>query len=126
MLIDFGTEEALEYKQLEKEALTFYEGFKAANWKTISSHYLKLTQRLVPLRIACSGGQIPLVDDSEDHSEYECEAVKPKKKKQPQIFSEFSFQSKFAALMDELKRIRDDEPDCKSNKLAAINSFLLN
>lgn len=41
------------------------------------------------------------------------ESVKPKKKKKVQVFSESSFQSKFIVLIEELKRIRNEEPDCK-------------
>lgn len=91
----------------------------------MSNHYLKLIQWLVPLRVACSGGRIPLIDDDKDDVGSELdqeglfhddnESVRPKKKKasKVQVFSDFSFKSKVSVLMEELKKIRDTEPDCK-------------
>jgi SNF2 family DNA or RNA helicase len=83
------------------------------------------------LRIACSGGKIPLSDDCEagedDNSEEKSSerkkrgkrgqakevAAKPKKAKKVTTYSEFRFQSKFNVLIEELKSIRDKEPECK-------------
>ncbi len=139
-MIDFEPHEATEYASLEKEALNFYRAFKPRHSCKLSSHYLKLMQKLTPLRIACSGGQIPLSDDcdaaEDDNSEEKSSerkkrgrrgqakdvAAKPKKAKKVTTYSEFRFQSKFNVLIEELKSIRDKEPDCK---LAIEVDFLI-
>jgi hypothetical protein len=81
----------------------------------ISRHFLALTQKLMPLRIACAGGHIPLDDDptetevdGEDGDNDEDEDA-PKKKK-PKKFSEFAFTSKLNTLISELERLRTDDP----------------
>jgi hypothetical protein len=105
-------EEAAEYEKLVDNALNFYVAFRSQNRIKLSSHYLMLIQKLAPLRIACSAGRTPLVEVREDDEDG---SVKPKKKG-VQEFSEFVFQSKVAVLMDELKQIRDKDPECTSNQ----------
>ena len=64
--VKFSKEEKKEYAILENAAREYYETFKASSKHELSRHYLKLTQKLTPLRIACAGGQIPLDDDPAD------------------------------------------------------------
>jgi SNF2 family DNA or RNA helicase len=127
--VDFNDEEQQEYTALDDAARDFYIRFKANKGHKLSKHYLLLTQKLMPLRIAAAGGRVPLDDDKEgDHSEdsdneeeeqeaeEEEEAETPKKKKKAkkkQNFSDFVYKSKFNALLDELKRARDDDPNGK-------------
>jgi hypothetical protein len=82
----------------------------------ISRHFLALTQKLMPLRIACAGGRVPLDDvstetekeDNNDDEDDEDEDA-PKKKK-PKKFSKFAFTSKLKTLVSELERLRTDDP----------------
>jgi len=64
-MVKFSKEEKREYVILEKAAREYYETFKASSKHELSRHYLKLTQKLTPLRIACAGGQIPLDDPAD-------------------------------------------------------------
>lgn len=56
-------------------------------------------------------------DESESVEEAPPSPPKPVSKKaqpkKPEVFSEFSFRSKFTVLIEELKKIQDNEPDCK-------------
>jgi hypothetical protein len=91
-------------------------------------------QKLAPVRIACAGGKIPITADSDKSDDRDSSKEKaitlaqnakaedddrandvpanPKQKK-VQEFSQFRFQSKFNVLIEELRKIRDDEPECK-------------
>ncbi len=111
MLIDFKGEEATIYENLEKEVIESYQAFREKNRKHLSRHYLKLIQMLVPLRVACAGGHIPLTADGDDEED---DVPVTEKKKKKQVFSEFSFKRKLNFLIRELKKIRDNEPGCKS------------
>ncbi len=111
----------MEYAKLEKESLDFYLPFRATHRKNLSCHYLKLIQSLTPLRIACAGGRIPLIEDGDvDENEAKVSpnapAIDPKKQKKDTKFSDFVFQTKSIALIEELKRIRDEDPTCKFMK----------
>jgi hypothetical protein len=117
-VIGFEPQEALEYASHEKKALDFYRAF-APRKKEIGRHYLKLIQALTPSRIACAGGRIPITEDTENQDKKKKAArgikkdeAKPMQKK-IQEFSKFRFQSKFNVLINELEKIRDDEPECK-------------
>lgn len=109
----------------------------------MSKHYLLLSQKLVPLRIAASGGRIPLDDeeekapetdegaeaekpqdageDTEEESEDEVPQPKKKKAKKEKRYSEFAYRSKLEALIAELERARDEDPhgmcDCRIDLL---------
>jgi hypothetical protein len=63
--VEFGEEEKEQYDVLDKAARDFYTSFKEGNGHELSRHYLLLSQKLVPLRIAASGGRIPLDDEEE-------------------------------------------------------------
>ena len=119
--IDFSKEDKIEYDKLEKTALDFYKNFRATNHKSnLGKHYLKLTQKLTPMRVACAGGKIPLddvaldeavLDDAdEEKSDQETQKKKGKTVKQ---YSEFVFKSKLNKLVEELKAARDKDPSCK-------------
>jgi hypothetical protein len=69
--VEFSDEEKEDYAVLEKAALDFYTGFKESKGHELSKHYLLLSQKLVPLRIAASGGRIPLDDEAEKAPEVE-------------------------------------------------------
>jgi hypothetical protein len=77
----------------------------------ISRHFLALTQKLMPLRIACAGGRIPLDDvptePGEDDDDEDEDAPKKRKSRQ---FSKFAFTSKLKILVSELERLRTDDP----------------
>ena len=132
----FSKEEKEEYARLENSARDFYVRFKQENGH-IGSNYLKLTQKLTPLRVACAGGQVPLEDtrvagkkeEEDDGSgepgetgeDDESGEEKPKKKrKKVQVFSDFAFVSKLQTLIKELKDVRTKD---KTGELVS-NYFL--
>ena len=97
---------------MENDARAYYEKEKEKDGP-IGRHYLKLIQKLTPLRTACAGGQIPLDDDSantgggvHDGSDDE---PKQRKKKKAQRFSDFCFSSKLQALVKELESVRSKD-----------------
>jgi hypothetical protein len=111
----------------------FYLGFRSQHSKHITKHFLKLSQKLSPLRVACSGGKYPIQsgeDDpaaTDDGEEVE-EAIKPKKsrKKKEVKYSDFVFTGKFKVLLSELERIRDSDPACKSTIGSSMNLYIEN
>ena len=92
--------ERREYDKLDDEAKKFYVTFKRGHKKTLSKHYLVLSQKLTPLRVACSGGHIPedVLEDEENQTK--------KKKKKATKNSNFCFTAKFKVLLKELERVR--------------------
>ena len=80
--------------------------FKAANGQ-IGNNYLKLTQKLIPLRIACAGGRVPLDEDAADvPADGDDDEPKKKRMKTEPRFSDFAFTAKAKALVSELESIR--------------------
>lgn len=116
MEVEFGEEEIKEYAALDKAALDFYRKFKNGNGHTLSKHYLLLTQKLTPLRIAASGGRVPIDDDGDKvedpQGSDDDDSPKKKKGKKEQRFSEFAYNSKVNALVAELKQAREEDPQC--------------
>ena len=56
--IRFTKEERKEYEKVEKLARRIYQQIKSNDPTNISKNYLKISSALLPLRIACSGGQL--------------------------------------------------------------------
>jgi SWI/SNF-related matrix-associated actin-dependent regulator of chromatin subfamily A3 len=67
--ISLSPAERKEYDSLDSAAKTFYTKFKSIHLHELSSHYLKLSQKLTPMRVACSRGRIPLDDGHTDKDE---------------------------------------------------------
>ena len=133
VLVHLGEDERKEYAMLENAALDFYTKFKETHVSTLSSHYLKLTQKLTPLRIACAGGAVPLEADNDnedskdadgDDDEGDTESKKKKKVKKAIVYSDFVFQSKMFKLIEELKTARDRDPSSKSLVFSQFSSSL--
>jgi SNF2 family DNA or RNA helicase len=107
ILVDFSDTDNAEYQQLETKALAFFTDFKNSHGHNLGKHYLKITVKLKPIRMACAGGRIPLddeIDDEEDESE-------PRKKcKKVQNYSDFAFTSKLNRLVKELVAAREGDP----------------
>jgi SNF2 family DNA or RNA helicase len=108
----------------------------------LSKYYLQLSSALQAQRYACSGGHIPLTEDTSeekkdelegdesdeelDQSEEEPEGKKKKKRKKTIVtYSEFVYTSKLKRLIEELSRIRDKEPDNKSLIFSNFSSTLI-
>ncbi len=111
--ITFTKSEKKEYKKIEKSAQKWYMDFRATNRKDISKHFLKISSKLTPLRISCSGGKYPLSSgkgDMEDDLDPGMGTNRPNKERK---YSDFAFESKFNILLAKLEKIRDTEPDCK-------------
>lgn len=128
--INFTTQERAHYKTLEDAARSFYVDFKAMNDNQLSRHCLMLTQKLNQSRIACSGGKYPLEETKADEDDLDVDNIVEeeeggKKKRKPRKmtkYSDFVFTSKLNTLIRELKRIRDEDPSCKSI-VAATDKF---
>lgn len=117
------------YKSLDKDARDFYINFKRANVSDISMHYLKLSQKLTPMRVACAGGPYPLICDDDDDEEEEGGVEdngkqKRRKKKKDVPYSSVAFQSKFKVLISELIRCRDEDASSKSLVFSQFKSTL--
>ena len=87
--------------------------------------------RLIPLRVACSGGHFPLapeavLDDGYDDDDVEAgsDAEERPRKKRMQKYSDFAFTSKCMGLLKELEKIRDSEPESKSLVFSQYKSTL--
>ena len=99
----------------------------------MSKYFLKVSQKLTPLRVACSGGKYPLENedkindhdtDIEDNDSDDEDQKKKKKKPAVKIYSEFTFRSKFRFLLQELEIIRDNDVSSKSLVFSQFNSTL--
>jgi len=116
--IELDDDETKEYDVIEKKAQSFYLDFRASHATKMSSHFLKVSQKLTPLRVACSGGKYPLEDETQqDKSDEE-------KKPSPKVYSDFAFTSKFRVLLKELESIRDTDASSKSLVFSQFNSTL--
>lgn len=117
--VPFSGSERAEYKKLESTALSYYDSFKEENGSDmVRRHYLKLLAKLMPLRVACSGGPIPIdsPDTPADNDDSDDDDDTPKKKrgKKAQVYSDFAYVSKLNKLIEELKRTRGNDSTCKS------------
>jgi SNF2 family DNA or RNA helicase len=131
VLVPFSDEDKASYDVLESEALSFYKDFKATHRTELSKHYLKLITKLLPLRTACAGGRIPLLDadGNEDHhdengDDAEDEEEAPRKRKKVQKYTEYAYTSKLKKLVSELEHIRDSDPTSKSLVFSQFTSTL--
>ena len=121
--VKWGTEEEIrEYKALERKGRAYYASFRERHYSELGKYFLKLTQKLLPCRIACSGGPTPLEDGASivdkngnlnDGDDEETDASNAKRKRSKVKFSDFAFTSKVKALIEELTKARDQDPTCK-------------
>lgn len=107
----FSEEEKKEYQALETAAQDYYEEFKLTKGHELSKHYLALSQKLTPMRIACAGGKIPLNNTEEAGEDEGVEEKLPKKAKKEKKFSDFAFRGKLDSLVAELELIRTNSPN---------------
>ena len=130
VVIDFSKQDKKEYDLLEKQALYWYTQFRKSETKSHGKHFLKLTQKLTPMRIACAGGNIPIddtetneggdeddsatEDTSDENNDDENAGVTGKKKRKEVVYSDFAFQSKMKKLIEELALAREQDPSSKS------------
>lgn len=130
--VNISDTEEKEYTALDDKARKFYVTFKAAHRHDLSSYYLKLSQKLTPMRIACSGGFVPQEetanndqgDGKDDVGEDENKPSKKSRHKKQIKYGDFAFTSKFKALLTELERIRDEDPTSKSLVFSQYTSTL--
>lgn len=123
--ISLSRSERKEYDLLDNAAKTFYIGFKLSHARELSSHYLKLSQKLTPMRVACSGGRIPLSEGKNGDDGGDMNECAPTARKKSVVqYSDFSFTAKFDALIKELKLARDKDPTSKSLVFSQYNSTL--
>jgi hypothetical protein len=111
--VKFSEGDQKEYKAVETAAQEHYKEFKLSNGHELSKHYLALSQKLTPMRVACAGGKIPLneTEEADDNEEVDEDAEHPKKVRKEKKFSDFAFRSKLDALVAELELIRTSSPN---------------
>jgi hypothetical protein len=143
IFVEWSDGEKSEYDALEKQARDFFNQLSRKVGSKLSSHYLKLQRGLTAIRIACSGGHVPLPDEGSDpptkkdtktneagegndtevdHAEgddsdrddkkadEEDSAGKKPRGKKIVRYSDFCYTSKMEKLIEELVRIRDEDP----------------
>lgn len=112
---------------LEEKARSFYTSFHRT---LVSKAYLKVMAGLLPLRIACAGGNIPLdpvsqpeddLDDDNDETEDGTAVPRPKKFVR---LSDYTYKSKLERLIQEMVTIRDEEPASKTLIFSQFTSTL--
>ena len=109
-----------EYLLLENDAKNFYSNFKTRHGHELQKYYLKLQSKLLPLRVACSGGKVPVRGVSKQgNEENEGPDTTP-----DDVFSKFAFTSKFNVLIKELEKIRDDDATSKTLVFSQFSSTL--
>lgn len=129
---------------METFARDFYVDLRRVKGNEITKYYLKLTQKLMPLRVACAGGKYPLpssfdevvgdpdgddglgASDDEDEADGEGSAKRVSRKSSVK-FSDFAFTSKLKVMIAELEKIRDKDSSCKCRLIwrwMAIVSYL--
>ena len=115
--VKFSKEEQDEFKEIEKKAQDFYLNFRAMHTKDLTSHFLTVSQQLLPMRVASSGGKYPIEtkideDGNKDENDTNMEDNDAKKKSAVKEYSKFAFTSKFRVLLSELESIRDSDSSC--------------
>eukprot|EP00531_Pseudo-nitzschia_arenysensis_P016699 CAMPEP_0116122050 /NCGR_PEP_ID=MMETSP0329-20121206/4012_1 /TAXON_ID=697910 /ORGANISM="Pseudo-nitzschia arenysensis, Strain B593" /LENGTH=1515 /DNA_ID=CAMNT_0003615881 /DNA_START=43 /DNA_END=4590 /DNA_ORIENTATION=+ len=117
--IKFSTAEKKAFNKIEKESQDWYLRFRSANRSDISRHFLKLSSKLKPLQMACSGGKCPKLnlEDGLNEGTATMNTVAG-------LDSNFVFESKFKTLIKKLKKIRDTEPESKSLVFSQFSSTL--
>ena len=113
--MEFSADDKKEYDALEAAARASYLNFKQMHGDKLSKHYLTVRQKLMPLRVACAGGQVPIDDDSTEKEDDDKEENEDghRKKKAPQKLSDFAYTSKLRKLVAELKRVREEDESGK-------------
>lgn len=140
VLVDFSEQDKKQYASLEKKALDWYTQFRKSKSNSHGKHFLKLTQKLTPMRVACAGGNIPIddteakeggdADDSEteeasfENDEEDNAGSNGKKRRKVVVYSDFAFQSKMKKLIEELSLAREQDPSSKSLVFSQYQSSL--
>jgi hypothetical protein len=124
-MVDFSEGDKKEYDILETAAREHYQmmGYKYGHHK-LSRYFLALTQKLMPMRVACSGGQVPEEDNTQvnddDDDDTEGEGGRKKKRGKKMKLSDYAFMSKLHKLVAELEHIRDNDPTGKGIRFHCI------
>lgn len=109
----FDDADKKEYLALDNAARKRYKEFKLSKGHELSKHYLALSQKLTPMRIACAGGKILLneTEEADENKGVDEEDDLPKKAKKEKKYSDFVFRSKLDSLVAELELIRTSSPN---------------
>ena len=132
--VTLSSDEKKEYGSLDNTAKSFYLNFRESHRDDLSKYYLKLSQKLTPMRVASSGGFFPLTDEVNEENESDDDDVvddgaKRRGGKNEVKYSDFAFTSKFKVLLSELGRIRDEDSTSKSlvfSQYASTLNYLKN
>lgn len=122
--VDFSDLERIEYDKLEVSAREFYVSFKSLHGQSFGKHYLKLLQKLAPLRTSCSGGQVSVDDYCAENLKKSNDHDDENEVDNKQLFSDFSFESKLSILIAELERIRIDDKTCEYFQISSTELSL--
>ena len=113
--LSLSTEDADEYRKLETAARSAYTFLKVRTGR-VGKAFLKISQILMPLRVACAGGRTPLRDPSDnvttadsDDEDHDVAPGSKKKRTTPVQYSDYVYTSKLNKLIVELKRVRNED-----------------
>jgi hypothetical protein len=92
--VKFADADKKEYEALETAARERYTEFKISKGHELSKHYLALSQKLTPMRVACAGGSIPINETGEADEDDGVDAdgdLPNKKAKKEKKYSDYAF-----------------------------------
>jgi hypothetical protein len=118
LTVEFSYADKAEYLKLETQARASYSSIDRG---MVSRSWMKLTASLLPMRIACSGGRLPL-ETKKKEIEQEGDEVVVEKSHSEAEPSRHAFSSKLKRLIEELEIVRDTEPKCKFTVRRASSS----
>lgn len=114
--LDLSEADQKEYAEMEQQTRSEYLKIKARTSR-IGREALKLNRLLIPLRVACAGGNPPLVNNehekqstslkSDDDDRNNSAAAQKNRTVQ---YSDYAFTSKLKLLVQELKNVREKDP----------------
>jgi hypothetical protein len=111
--VKFADADKKEYEALETAARERYTEFKLLKGHEFTKHYLTLSQKLTPMRVACAGGNIPLNEtgEADENEGVDADGDLPKRSKKEKKYSDFAFRTKLDSLVAELELIRTSSPN---------------
>lgn len=113
IVVSLDAEERREYTMLETTAQEFYKKI-LMNKRDVGKCYLTLFQKLSPMRIACSGGRIPLGESKEQEANAGDQNTNPLPNTKEKVQSKFAYTSKLKLLIAELKKAREADAGGKN------------
>lgn len=102
VIVPFCSIDKAQYKVLEVQSRSNYASALTQYKGKVNKHYLAFKQLLTPLQIACAGGLVYPTEQRDEHSAEDLTTTPA-----------HTFTSKFSILIDELTKIRQNDPTGK-------------